>query len=206
MNAKRYLDLLMESSGRVFYHGTPSGVISDKAKGIHVGTLQAATEALEARIGIPAEGHWDGKREYCKTLLAGKKAIRSGKYGKYRESGFNSDAPEDDYYPADTKGKSAKYGDGSVIPMTVKPKIFKVGIVGKMTNTPGTPLSDMKANATIKAMLKKGTARNGYYYINDGEDSGSISAVVPSKAHLGILESASGEINKMDLMLGRGNA
>jgi len=29
--------------------------------------------------------------------------------------------------------------------------------------------------------LKKGNVKNGFYYINDGEDEGSISAVVPNK-------------------------
>jgi hypothetical protein len=32
-----------------------------------------------------------------------------------------------------------------------------------------------------------GNAKSGYYYINDGEDYGSISAVVPDKTFLKIL-------------------
>ena len=36
----------------------------------------------------------------------------------------------------------------------------------------------------MHGQLKKGNARRGYFYQNDGEDAGSISAVVPSWSHL----------------------
>ena len=55
-----------------FYHGTPDerhwqhGAVN----GIHVGTEEAAHQALNARIGRPLEGRWDGTREYGKTLLS----------------------------------------------------------------------------------------------------------------------------------------
>jgi hypothetical protein len=172
----------------IFWHGSPSGQLVQSLGGIHVGTYKAATDALEARIGIPKEGTWDGSREYGKTLLAGKKSLQSGKYGKYRDTGFNSDAPEEDYYPKDTKRESAKYGNGEVIPYDVKPIIYPIKIVGNMTNSIYKPMSDTRANATIKSMMKQGKAKNGYYYKNDAEDEGSISAVVPSKEHLKILE------------------
>ena len=64
---------IMEGYDEIFYHGTPDTISG--TRGIHVGTKLAATQALEARIGVPAEGSWDGTREYGKTLLAGKKRL-----------------------------------------------------------------------------------------------------------------------------------
>jgi len=57
---------------KVFWHGSPSGDLRGSAYGLHVGSFAAAEQALNARIGVPAEGSWDGTREYGKTLLAGK--------------------------------------------------------------------------------------------------------------------------------------
>lgn len=174
-----------------YYHGTPDQSISGK-KGIHVGTLLAATQALEARIGVPAEGTWDGNREYGKTLLAGKQRLKelSKERGYGVETGFNcgSDITEENYYPTQ-RTQRAKYSDGTEIPFDAKPKIFKVDIIGNMTNWPGQPHADNIANGLIKRQLNKGVAKSGYYYINDGEDSGSISAVVPNKSFLKIYES-----------------
>ena len=48
----------------IFWHGSPSGDLRGGKTGLHVGTKLAATEALEARIGIPAKGSWNGKKEY----------------------------------------------------------------------------------------------------------------------------------------------
>ncbi len=173
-----------------FYHGTPDQTISG-TKGIHVGTLLAATQALEARIGVPAEGTWDGTREYGKTLLAGQKRLEelSKERGYSLETGFNcgpnNAVPQENYYPTQRQQR-AKYSDGTPIPFDAKPKIFKVDIIGNMTNWPGKPHSDQVANGLIKRQLNKGIAKSGYYYINIGEDDGSISAVVPDKSFLKI--------------------
>ena len=174
----------------VFYHGTTDKNLAGK-NGIHVGTYKAAKQALEARIGVPAEGEWDGTREYGKTLLAGKKTMaRIEKEEKrYVCTGFNCgrDAvPEEDYYPTERKER-AKYSDMTEIPLDCKPIIFPVKIVGSMSNSINNPHSDITANSLMKRGLTKGNARNGFYYINDGEDSGSISAVVPDKTFLQIL-------------------
>ena len=177
---------------KIWYHGTPNSFIG--SKGIHVGTYQAAEQALQARIGIPAKGTWDGSREYGKTLLAGKKKLqqwdKEQTKGYYCSTGFNcgSDMPEEDYYPTQRQQR-AKYSDGTLVPFDSKPKIFKVEITGPMTNWEGKPHSDTTANGLIKRQLNKGVAKSGYYYINDGEDSGSISAVVPDKSFLRIVES-----------------
>ena len=187
LEAKKYktAEEFVKAQDSKFYHGTPTGEFGSAE--VHVGTKQAATEALEARIGIPADGKgWQGKSNYGDTLLAGKKSIASGKFGKYRGTGFNVKIPENDFYLKDHPelAKNAAFGDGTQIPLDVKPSVFSVKIKGEMTNSGNTPLSDTKANATIRGQLKKGNAKRGYYYENVGEDAGSISAVVPSKSHL----------------------
>ena len=59
----------IDLSPKVWYHGSVSGDLRGGRTGLHLGTYEAATQALEARIGVPAEGEWDGKREYGKTKL-----------------------------------------------------------------------------------------------------------------------------------------
>jgi len=56
-----------------------------------------------------------------------------------------------------------------------------------MTNSPYKPHTDEKANSMMLRNLKMGNAKSGYYYENIGEDSGSISAVVPDASFLQIL-------------------
>ncbi|MEI6731153.1 MAG: hypothetical protein WCK90_00580, partial [archaeon] len=170
----------LQGDASVMWHGSPSGDLQGKHYGIHIGTYKAAKEALEARIGIPATGTWDGTREYGKTLLAGKKTLKMLDPRGYNQTGYNSDAPEDDYYP----DGSATYSDRSVVALTEKPSIFPVRIIGEMTNTPQSPTTDSGANSRMAALRKTGRAKRGYFYRNDGEDSGSVSAVVPSGEHL----------------------
>ena len=141
-------------------------------------------------IGVPAEGEWDGTREYGKTLLAGKNTLKN-KYqelGYFCETGFNCgrDIPEEDYYPTQ-RNEKAEYSDGTPIPFNSKPIVFPVKIVGKMTNSPYKPHTDEKANSMMLRNLKMGNAKSGYYYENIGEDAGSISAVVPDATFLKIL-------------------
>lgn len=147
---------------RVYWHGTPSGDLRGGHYGLHVGTHEAAKQALEARIGRPAEGTWDGTREYGKTLLAG--------YGNAEPR-----------YPAPGR---AMYSDRTPVAMDAKPNVMPVRIIGEMTNDESTPHDDSRANGLMRAQLKRGSAKRGYFYTNDGEDYGSVSAVVPSGTHL----------------------
>lgn len=176
-------------NNNIFYHGSTDKNLSGK-KGIHVGTKLAATQALQARIGVPAEGEWDGTREYGKTLLAGKKTLKNkyNELGYYCDTGFNcgNDVPEEDYYPTQRIEKP-KYSDGTSIPFNSKPIVFPVKIIGKMTNSPYNPHTDEKANSMMLRNLKIGNAKSGYYYKNIGEDEGSISAVVPNSSFLKII-------------------
>lgn len=168
-----------------WWHGTPDMSLIGK-NGIHVGTYEAAKEALEARIGVPAEGDWDGTKEYGKTLLAGKKRLKE--LGPFLSTGFNcgADVPDENYYPGDRKER-ANYSDRSLIPFDVKPTMLHVDIIGRMSNTISNPHTDQQANGIMRRSLNSGKAKSGFYYNNDGEDSGSISAVVPDKTFLKIL-------------------
>jgi hypothetical protein len=164
------------------WHGSPSGDLRGGAYGLHIGTYDAAKEALEARIGKPADGRsWDGTRVYGETPLA-----RHG-------YGYGADA-EDGALPS---GK-AMYSDGTPVAMDSRPHIFPVRITGPMSNTPQTPHPDFKANGYMKAQITKGNAKRGYYYTNEGEGVSvdphtgktqySLSAVVPHGGHLEVLK------------------
>jgi len=171
---------LMEESQDygVWYHGTASQDLRGGRTGLHLGTYKAATMALEAQIGVPAEGEWDGTREYGKTKLMGKKRIpQTGRY----VSGFNCHAPDEDYYPAQHPGiDKLKFVDGTPMNMAMKPTILKMKIVGRMSNSPWRPHGDWQANGRMAGMIRRGVARSGYYYENISEDAGSISIVVPN--------------------------
>jgi ADP-ribose pyrophosphatase YjhB (NUDIX family) len=167
--------------GWTFYHGTPDIRSWEHGAhyGIHIGTREAAKTALEAKIGKPLDGEWDGTREYGKTLL-------------------NHDQVSHQWHPEDRTwtrhvthvepsypSGGATYSDGTTkVPLDARPHIFPVRITGPMTNHPATPHGDWHANGYMQAQIKRGRAKSGYFYRNISEDEGSISAVVPSAAHL----------------------
>ena len=162
-----------------FWHGT-GGDLRGSFRGIHVGTRLAATMALEAAIGIPLEGTWDGTREYGQTILAGHSSVLA--MSRY-VSGYNCSHKEDGL-----PNGSAVFSDDSPVLLTSRPIIFEVHIVGPMTNGPYSAYDDFKANGYMSAAIKRGNARRGYFYKNISEDEGSISAVVPSYRHLHIVD------------------
>lgn len=180
-------EILEQITKQIFYHGTASGNLKKAPYGIHVGSKQAAKEALESRIGIRADGKdWDGTQEYGKTLLAGKRSINSNKFGKYRETGYNTEVPNEDFYPTEIKYR-AKYSNSENVSFNSKPTILKVEIIGPMTNTVYSAMSDEKANSIMRRLIKMKKAKRGYFYKNIAEDAGSISAVVPNEKHLKII-------------------
>jgi hypothetical protein len=164
---------------KVMWHGSPTGDFRGGASGLHLGTYDAASQALNARIGVPAKGYWDGTREYGKTLLAGKKTLRELDPKGYNQTGYNArrDLPEEDYYPTEFP----KLHGAGPLPAASKPSIQPLKIMSEMSNSPRAPMSDAKANATMAGTLKRGKAKRGYYYKNEGEDAGSVSAVVPPR-------------------------
>ena len=175
----------------VWWHGSGSGDLRGGKTGLHLGTRAAAEDALNARIGIPVEGSWDGTREYGKTKLAGKNTIL--KRNPYDLSGHNATAPDEDYFPHEhPDGMPAVSGQHIPMEPHWKPNIAGYRIKGVMTNTVRTPHGDWKANGYMKGALKRGNAKRGYFYRNEGEDAGSISAVVPSGAHVEPLKRAAG--------------
>ncbi len=170
----RLRSLLAESfDTNVWYHGSASGDLRGGTSGLHLGTALAAKEALEATIGIPVEGEWDGNREYGTVLLCGKNTL---KHRGIFATGFNCDVPDDDFYP--TLPIIRKWS--SFITLTMKPAIKKYRIICPMTNTNNSFYNDGPANGYMRASLKRGNAKRGFYYRNVSEDPGSISVVVPN--------------------------
>jgi hypothetical protein len=163
----------------VFYHGGTDKNLNGK-HGIHIGTYEACKQALNARIGVPLDGDWDGTKVYGKTLLRGKNTLSGSEATGYN---CDKDVPDVAYYPSQ-RNELPKYSDGSYIDINCLPTIFPVVIVGKMSNSQYSPHSDTMANSLMYRSLKKGNAKSGFYYINDAEDEGSISAVVPDKSFL----------------------
>ena len=157
----------------VWYHGSASGDLRGGKRGLHLGTFKAAKQALEATIGIPVEGEWDGTREYGKTLLCGKNTL---KQRNIFQTGFNCDIPNEDFYPTLPMIRRLS----SFITLSMKPSIKKYKILCPMTNTNTSPYNDWKANGYMAASLKRGNAKRGFYYKNESEDYGSISVVVPN--------------------------
>lgn len=157
-----------------FWHGSGSGQLKGGESGLHLGSKKAAKQALEARIGVPAVGEWDGSREYGKTRLAGQKTIKDK--GEY-VTGHNSRAPQEDYYPHEHPEGFPEVSRGVSMDPYWKPDILPYAITGKMTDAIH---KDFHANGRMKGLLKRGKAKSGYRYTNAAEDSGSISVVVPN--------------------------
>lgn len=182
---------ILKNGRPLFYHGTTNKNLKGKT-GIHVGTKLAATQALQAKIGVPAKGEWDGTREYGNTLLAGKKTLERMNYiiGYDPIINFNAtdDVPEEDYYPIQRKKRATYFSSKELISLNSKPIILQVVIIGEMTNRYDSPIKDSKANNLIYNKLKHGTAKQGYYYINEYEDEYSISAVVPNSSFIKIVK------------------
>ena len=132
----------------VWYHGSASGDLRGGLTGLHLGTFLAAKQALEASIGAPVEGEWDGTREYGKTLLCGKKSL---KQKGISETGFNCEIPDEDFYPNNQPElRWLKY-----LTYDMKPAIKKYKIICPMTNTISNPYHDWKANGYMKGLLKR---------------------------------------------------
>jgi hypothetical protein len=131
----------------LFYHGSTNKDLSGKT-GIHVGTKMSAQQALQAKIGVPATGEWDGTRKYGNTLLAGKKTLEKMNYifGYDPIINFNAtdDVPDEDYYPEQRKKRAKFFSTNTLIPLDCKPIVFQVMIVGEMYNTYDTPITDKK--------------------------------------------------------------
>jgi len=169
----------------IYYHGSATGDLRGGNSGLHLGTKEAARQALNARIGHPLHGEWDGTRQYGQTKLAGKNTLK--KRGEY-VTGHNVRAPDHDYYPHEHPDRAvASYhkegGDIHVEPHHT-PRIRAYRIVGPMTNTHQNPHGDSQANGLMRRARNTGKAKSGYFYKNDGEDYGSISAVVPDASHI----------------------
>jgi len=174
----------------VWYHGSPTGEPGPTGA-VHVGTAAAAKIALEARIGIPADGKgWNGDREYGKTLIAGRDTLdKMNKTGysqaPYNATGYNAGeqrVPKNDYYPTERPTERPTMGhDKTLVPLDAKPSVAQYNITGHMNNTANRPATDDGANRRARS---KAAMTGGLYYKNTGEDSGKVSAVVPDRTYL----------------------
>jgi hypothetical protein len=179
----------LKNDPKVMWHGSTTGELKGGTSGVHVGTHKAAKEALEARIGIKADGtDWSGATKYGDTLLAGQDTLRKLDPRGYNKTGFNVDVPKNDFYIRDYPQLKAKYSGGAVVSLDTKPTMTPVRIKGQMSNVPDRPMGDFQAGGRMKGLLERGKAKSGYYYKNVGEDAGSISAVVPSRKHLEVIK------------------
>jgi 8-oxo-dGTP diphosphatase len=156
------------SADWVWYHGTPDERTWKRGgqRGLHAGTYEAARQALEATIGTPAEGEWDGTREYGRTpIVSNEKRMGYATGLSWRDKGT-------------PRHENAKYMSGHPVPLDARPSIIPVRIAGPMHNSPENPMDDEEANNRILS-----SSHHGFYYHNVGEDAGSVSAVVPSASH-----------------------
>jgi hypothetical protein len=236
-----------EEHPRTLWHGTIYGGLEDQRtgySGVHVGSYEAAREALAARsgwdlgprgsladrqklaydylakwAGTPTR-HDDGtitfEHDYGPYSRVGKTSSRLRFDGDeinvqdiYQERGANFDRltwleraakkaglglrVEGRLLQEPWDGRPRKHTSTGVLAMdpggkppvpSTRPTLVPLWIVGPMSNTPEHPMTDEQANGIMAAMLRRGKARRGYYYRNISEDEGSISAAVPSRAHL----------------------
>jgi hypothetical protein len=105
------------------------------------------------------------------------------KIDKYGISGYNANVPNDDFYAGDIEHR-AKFSNGEIVSLKYKPSIKPYRIKGEMSNYKKRPYEDFKANGYMVAAKKRGNVKRGFFYENVVEDTGSISAVVPSLKHL----------------------
>lgn len=156
-----------ETDGKVWYHGSPSGVLVRGTNGIHVGSREAAHEALVQRVGVPADGKpWDGTRKLGETLMAGKNTLKSlgrnptefydlGYGGNRHDLGmWHQKWPEHDYYIKDHPHMHpmfyAERGERRKISLDSKPNIQAYHIVGPMLNG---HKADVDANYLAKSVI-----------------------------------------------------
>lgn len=168
--------------GEKFWHSSPDGDLRGGDVGLHLGTKEAARQALHARIGFRADGKdWDGTQRYGDTLLMGKKRIPEV-WGPYAVTGYNAmDAPDEDHYPTGDASYGAR---GQKVPMSARPTLAEFAVVKPIEDH---VYSDDEAHDRIREVLRgmrRGGEGVGVYYENKGEDSGSISVIVPDQSWL----------------------
>ena len=148
-----------EAQPGTMFHGNPTGNFNQEGgpQGFHVGSKQAATDAVVARAGFG--GYSDGSRIPA----------------PFRGSRRPVDDPERPYTKSEAVAHPEHLRGGRIdSPMVNAPG--NMGSYGKGTH------GDVMANVLVAAINKRGeTMRQGIYYKNASEDAGSTSAVVPSR-------------------------
>lgn len=160
-----------ESLPGTFFHGHPTGNFNwdttGRPQGFHVGTKQAATEAVVARVGT---------RGAPTTYSGGE---RSGPTfpGTVRPV----DDPNRPYTRSEYVAHPEHLRGGRIdAPMVNHPAYL--GSYGKGDDGDMNGSGDVLANGKVAEINSKGrTMRQGIYYKNVAEDTGSVSAVLPSR-------------------------
>lgn len=157
-----------ESQPGTWFHGTPTGIIGH-AGSFHVGTRQAATEAMRGEVGKP---RWFTNRE-GKQAYGSNPSIIGG-----RITAPMTNTPHAD--PSRGPGNRWSYREG--IPW------------GEMTEWPRRSshevMSDVRANAVESALKTRGQSMHrGIYYVNAAEGVNDpekdrtlpVSAIIPNR-------------------------
>jgi hypothetical protein len=160
-----------ESQPGTFFHGHPTGNFNwehpQGHSGFHVGTKQAATDAVVSRAGF-----------------SGKPVT----YSNGMESGPTfpgSWEPVNDPERPYVKSRKIAHPEHVRAGRIASPMVNHPGYLGSYgKGTPGDmhDSGDVLANARATAIRSRGQQmRQGIYYMNASEDAGSVSAVLPSR-------------------------
>lgn len=156
-----------ESQPGMMFHGNPTGNFNVEHRqapyGFHVGSRQAAEEAVNARAGY---GRYSDASPIPAPLRAQKKETKG----------------VDGFTTVSHKTHSEAVRGGRVVsPMVNAPTALGTygrGALGDMDNS-----GDVAANAKAREIHTKGQKmRRGIFYKNASEDAGSVSAVIPGRA------------------------
>lgn len=160
-----------ESQPGTYFHGNPTGNFNWEQPrahyGFHVGTKQAATDAVVARAGT--EGS-------LVTYSGGQKGGPAfpGRYDPV-------DDPERPYVRRQAVAHPEHLRGGRIVSDMVNSPGY-MGSYGRDTGGDMVGSGDVLANARAASIHGRGqTMRRGIYYRNVAEDTGSISAVLPSR-------------------------
>lgn len=154
-----------ESQPGTYFHGHPTGNFNweERGQGFHVGSKQAATDAVVARA---AYGKYPGDVPIPAPFLGHRVAVND---------------PARPYHRSEAVAHPEHVRGGRIVsPMVNWPG--SLGSYGKGDHGDMVNSGDAMANGRVAAINSRGqTMRQGIYYKNASEDAGSVSAVLPNR-------------------------
>jgi len=160
-----------EEQPGTYFHGHPTGNFNWEQppghSGFHVGSKQAATDAVVARAGFSGRS-----TTYSNGMETG--PTYPGRWEPVND-------PDRPYVKSRKIAHPEHLRGGRIVsPMVNSPSTL--GSYGKGTPGDMSHSGDVMANARATAIRTRGqTMRQGIYYMNVSEDAGSVSAVLPSR-------------------------